>query len=46
MEGLGMTLQRLVLDFRSGELVVRCFYRSKGDSIPGTKGRRTTRVRA
>jgi hypothetical protein len=35
-----MTLQRLVLDFRSGELVVRCLYRSKGDSNPGTKGRR------
>src|SRR5215213_5488300 len=40
MEGLGMTLQRLVLDFRSGELVVRCLYRSKGDSNPATKGRR------
>jgi hypothetical protein len=40
MEGLGMTLQRLVLDFRSGELVVRCLYRSKGHSNPGTKGRR------
>src|SRR5215210_61148 len=40
MERLGMTLQRLVLDFRSGELVVRCLYRSKGDSNPGTKGRR------
>src|SRR5215203_1345194 len=40
MEGLGMTLQRLVLDFRSGELVVRCIYRSEGDSNPGTKGRR------
>ena len=36
-----MTLQRLVLDFRSGELVVRCLYRSKGDSNPGMKGRRT-----
>jgi hypothetical protein len=35
-----MSLQRLVLDFRSGELVVRCLYRSKGDSNPGTKGRR------
>jgi hypothetical protein len=35
-----MTLQRLVLDFRSDELVVRCLYRSKGDSTPGTKGRR------
>jgi hypothetical protein len=36
----GGTLQRLVLDFRSDELVVRCLYRSKGDSNPGTKGRR------
>ena len=34
------TLQRLVLDFRNDELVVRCLYRSKGDSNPGTKGRR------
>jgi hypothetical protein len=24
-----MTLQRLVLDYRSGELVVRCLYRSQ-----------------
>src|SRR5215204_3435170 len=39
-EGGRMTLQRLVLDFRNGELVVRCLYRSKGDSNPGTKGRR------
>ena len=36
-----MTVQRLVLDFRIGELVVRCLYRSKGDSNPGTNGRRT-----
>ena len=35
-----MRLQRLVLGFRSGELVVRCLYCSKGDSNPGTKGRR------
>jgi len=35
-----MTPQRLVLGFRSGELVVRCLYCSKGDSNPGTKGRR------
>lgn len=35
-----MSLQRLVLDFRTGELVVRCLYCSKGDSNPGTKGRR------
>src|SRR5215204_7744078 len=39
-EGGRMTLQRLVLDFRNGELVVRCLYRSKGDSNPATKGRR------
>jgi hypothetical protein len=32
-------LQRLVLDYRSGELVVRCLYRSKGNSNPGTKTR-------
>ena len=35
-----MTPQRLVLGFRSGELVVRCLYCSKGDSNPATKGRR------
>ena len=35
-----MTLKRLVLDYRSGELVVRVLYRSKGDSNPGTKGRK------
>ena len=35
-----MTPQRLVLGFRSGQLVVRCLNRSKGDSNPGTKGRR------
>jgi len=32
-------LKRLVLDFRTGELVVRCLYRSKGNSNPGTKTR-------
>jgi hypothetical protein len=32
-------LQRLVLDYRGGELLVRCLYRSKGDSNPGTKAR-------
>ena len=36
----GMTLQRLVIDYRSGEMVLRCLYRSKGDSNPGTKTRR------
>ena len=35
-----MTLQRLVLDYRTGELVVRCLYRSKGESNPGTVRRR------
>ena len=39
-----MTPQRLVLGFRSGELVVRCLYCSKGDSNPGTKGRREVAV--
>ena len=33
-------LKRLVLDYRNSELVVRCLYRSKGDSNPGTKARR------
>jgi len=33
-------LQRLVLDYRTGELVVRCLYRSRGDSNPGTRVRR------
>jgi hypothetical protein len=32
-------LQRLVLDFRTAEIVVRCLYHSKGDSNPGTKTR-------
>jgi hypothetical protein len=32
-------LQRLVVDYRSGELVMRVLYRSKGDSNPGTKVR-------
>jgi hypothetical protein len=35
-----VTLQRLVLDFRSGELVVRCLYSSSLDApTPGTKAR-------
>jgi hypothetical protein len=33
-------LQRLVLDFRSGELLVRCLYRTKGSAGPNTKARR------
>jgi hypothetical protein len=32
-------LKRLVLDFRTGELVVRCLYRSSSGPRPGTKGR-------
>jgi hypothetical protein len=35
-----MTLQRLVLDYRSGELVVRCLYRTEGEAGPNTKARR------
>src|SRR5215217_4801370 len=36
-----MVLQRLVLDYRSGELIVRCLYRSSLDGPnPGTVGRR------
>ena len=35
-----MTLQRIVLDFRSGELVVRCLYRSQDGAGPSTKARR------
>jgi hypothetical protein len=33
-------LQRLVIDFRTGELVVRCLYRSEDGPKPGTKTRR------
>jgi hypothetical protein len=33
-------LQRLVLDYRSGELVVCCLYRTKSDAGPNTKARR------
>jgi hypothetical protein len=32
-------LQRLVLDFRDGELVVRCLYRSQDGAGPSTKTR-------
>jgi len=32
-------LQRLVVDYRSGELIMRVLYRSKGDANPGTKAR-------
>jgi hypothetical protein len=33
-------LRRLVLDFRNGELVVRCLYRTEGEAGPNTKARR------
>jgi hypothetical protein len=33
-------LQRLVLDFRTDELVVRCLYRTEGGAGPNTKARR------
>ena len=33
-------LQRLILDYRSGELIVRCLYRTEGGSGPNTKARR------
>jgi hypothetical protein len=33
-------LRRLVLDFRTGELVVRCLYRTEGGPNPNTKARR------
>jgi hypothetical protein len=32
-------LQRLVVEMKSGELVLRVLYRSKGESNPGTKAR-------
>jgi hypothetical protein len=35
-----MTLQRIVVDLRQGEMVLRVLYRSKGDSNPGTVRRR------
>ncbi len=34
-----MSLQRLVLDYRAGELVVRALYRSQDGPNPGTKAR-------
>jgi hypothetical protein len=33
-------LKRLVLDFRTDELVVRCLYRSQDEAGPKTKARR------
>ena len=38
-----MTLQRLVLDFRNGELVLRVLYRSQDGPNPGTKARARAR---
>ena len=35
-----MTLQRLVLDFRTGELVARVLYRTQDGPNPGTVARR------
>jgi hypothetical protein len=32
-------LQRIVIEMKSGELVLRVLYRSKGDSNSGTKAR-------
>jgi len=32
-------LQRLVLDYRNGEIVLRCLYRTQSLSNPGTKAR-------
>jgi len=34
-----MTLQRLVLDYRTGELVLRVLYRRQDGPNPGTKAR-------
>jgi hypothetical protein len=42
-----MTLQRLVLDYRTGELVVRVLYSTEGSHGPNTKARaRDVTVRA
>jgi len=38
-EGKSMTLQRLVLDYRTGELVLRVLYRRQDGPNPGTKAR-------
>src|SRR5215210_2387314 len=32
-------LSRLILDYRNGEIIVRCLYRGDGRSNPGTKAR-------
>lgn len=34
-----MALERIVIEMKSGELVLRVLYRSKGESNPGTKAR-------
>jgi hypothetical protein len=39
MEGLGVNLQRLVIETKPEELIIRVLYRSKGESNPGTKAR-------
>jgi len=38
-QGKSMTLQRLVVEFRSGETALRVLYRTEGLSNPGTKAR-------
>jgi hypothetical protein len=38
-EGRMSELKRLVLDYRTGELVVRCLYRTEGGAGPNTKAR-------
>ncbi len=34
------SLQRLVLDYRTGEMIIRCLYRSEASPTPGTVRRR------
>jgi hypothetical protein len=38
-----MTLKRLVLDYRSGELVIRCLYRRGLEDAPGPSTKRRER---
>jgi hypothetical protein len=40
MEGLGMTLQRLILTFKNEEIVMHALYRTQDGPSPNTKGRR------
>jgi hypothetical protein len=35
-----VTLKRLVVDFRTGELIIHCLYRSQDGAGPSTKARR------